>query len=224
MMTQEELINQATDSLLQPDVYYESLATALKTAPQIKDQHRKELMKALEFEDFRQKLSKGLHILVKQMQSSNFIEELKNCQHHAETFEGEAASIQQVYGFSDRSMELMYKFGGELIQKEAFDEAEAVFVVLTFLNPLISEYYIGAAISLFWQRKFPDCLACVGISKILQPEKAVSFIYSALSKIESGDTSSVKEDVQKLDEIFDKSPEQKKEWQELYNLIKIDIK
>ena len=221
------LLDEAVDSLMESDEYYQKQSTLLKSADQLKEQARQEIRKNLEASEFQKVMVHGLQLIITKIPDENLFEEFKNyknfAQAHLEELEKAASERlvvnQEIFGISEASMEKIYSLGTQLIGEVAYADAEAVFTVLCFLNPAVTAYFVGLAVACFSQGKYQECLICLEIPKILEPENISLHIYSALSKIKLEDTATLKEDVALLDTLFTKYPDEKKDWKDVYSVI-----
>ncbi len=226
-------LKELAESYLESDDYYESLATSLKSAKIWKIEHRKHIMKALDHKkNLSPILEKGVSLILERLPPmvspeawKKFQEEFSLLEETASKFskipeEGEIITNQQIMGISDPNLAAIYDLGRKLVEEKSFENALCIFQVLAFFNPFVGEYWIGQGISLFQLKQYEDAIGILSFAKILQPEKAAPFIYTALCHDQLNQPDQVKENLESADPILQQSPEEKALWGEIATLLK----
>lgn len=239
---ENKLVNEIIEQFLESDEYYQGRSTSIKSSRQLREEHREKLKEQFKFKSFEQKIQlgfetiyQGLPLLLSQIdwrQVSNELDRMHSQNREAYILamvpkldgEEELVTMQALFGISDQSLKSIYTLGTRLLDERKTVEAEAVFTVLAFLNPQVPEYLIGTASALYWQGKYEEALSCLDYTKILQPDKGISFIYSALCKAHLGDLYTSDSDLINLERIFRNSKEEKLKWEKIYNSITMKVR
>lgn len=201
------------DFFLQGDEEYQAQATPLKSAYQCKEEHRQQIRNALEMTDFRAKMELAWRVIYRELPQLR-----SEFSHLTEASFKEGEPFQTTFQISDATMLSIYSLGRRLLDLKSYKDAEAVFAFLVYLNPLIPEYLIGEGISFYQLGNYKDALVCLNLSKEMQPDKAISYIYSALCHRKLQDAA--ENDCKRIEEIFGTSKEEQEKWGSTYLFIK----
>lgn len=235
-IAENQWINQTADSLLEENSYYEKMANPLKSAEQFKAEHRKHLQEFLQFKDFKEKMNQGVDVVLErlpQMITANewtqfkedFARSIGRERHIASSFteqieQGQSTTFQNLMGISSHNMNHLYNLDRKLVEEKHFNQALAIFTMLTYLNPQVPEYWIGQAICLYSMAKYEEALAILQLAKVLQPDKVAPFIYSAFCNFALYRPEGIQQDLDLVHQILQHSETERAHWEEPYKVLK----
>jgi tetratricopeptide (TPR) repeat protein len=227
--------DEVLDILLEPYEYYELLATPLKQANAFKEEHRQCLKEMFQFNEFGRRMNKGFDLIIDLLPEivgrkawEKLAQEFAERDQHAQQYlsqrfsigeNGEPPTVQRLWGISDDSLLHIYNLGRQLLEDEQFDQADAVFTVLSYLNPNIPEYALGKGIALYSIGNYKDAAEMLQVAKTLLPNKVAPFLYSALCQTVLQNTEEVDKDLAAIEEIMKKSSEERDKWNDILKVL-----
>lgn len=150
-----ELIESQVEELIQSDDFYQKLATPLKSASVIKQEHRQQLTEFLQFKEQIARLDQAQKLITDLMPSfippvefDKIKQELDNSGAHFSDFMEKAEDsdrpilLQEMFGLSDETLMHVFALGKDLIEKGHFQDACSLFAFLTTLAPHVPSYWI----------------------------------------------------------------------------------
>lgn len=190
----DELIGSRVEELLQDDHYYQGLATSLKPAEVIKNEHRQQLLKALKMDDLQKHLIHAEE-LIKENHSDKFkkvIEEIEHSNEHMvkyyeqhrtelESKGTDPVLLKDIYGISNDSLSQIYELSKQYVTKKDFSNAESLLTYLTILAPDIIAFWISLGICFQALHKEWEAINIFNIAKILDQTDPAAYIYAAES-------------------------------------------
>lgn len=208
------------ESSLEPDAYYEAKATPVKPASAWKQEHREQLYRKFQFEEFSSKIKLGFNLISNKLSPMIGIQAYN---HVVQEFVERRAppklgqlkgnlTMQEEWSISIDSMNYIYDLASKFLDEQQCKEADSLFTVLCYLNPKVPEYSLGKCFALYLLEQYAEALDLLQLTKILQPDKAAPFIYSALCKQKLNLSEGYDEDMMKIYDIFGKSDEESQKW------------
>ncbi len=160
----EELIQEAAASLLETDEYYQSQATPLISAEQLKQRHLDEIRSVLESDELTVTVERGFDWIrqdiievLKEEELTRFFDDMSKINEESLSKLPEAAkkmitggeerlTYQDFFGLSDETLRSMYTLGFQYFQGKEFQKAVDVFSVVTTFNPYVSDFWNAMAL------------------------------------------------------------------------------
>lgn len=180
----DELIKAEVEKLIQEDTHYQSLATPLKSAAAIKQDHRQQLTEFFKFQQQRdfiehaqELITDHMPVFVPAFEFKKIKEELDNSPtHFAQFIETNKDKTfnrpilwQEMLGLSNETLLHIFSLGQDLVQKGKFQDALALFTFLTFLAPHVSSYWTLEGICLQKLNSHAEAIAAFAVAKQLDP-------------------------------------------------------
>ena len=96
----------------------------------------------------------------------------------------EGYTLQDMFCWPEKMMESMFSVASGLYQQRKFSDAAKAFSVLTMMNPLHSQYWIGQGLATQFQKENPesdieDALNAHYMAMMLDPDNPYPFVYHA---------------------------------------------
>lgn len=88
-------------------------------------------------------------------------------------------SFQELAGMQDSTIEALYQAARLLYEREQYEEAAALFGILTFFNAKHFIFWIGLGNSEFFLQRFEAALKAYAIAVHANPDEATPHLYSA---------------------------------------------
>lgn len=215
-------IEQAVEASLEPDAFYEAKATPLKPASAWKQEHKEQLCRKFQFQDFSSKIKLGFSLVSNKLspligiQAYNHVVqefvERKTPPKLVQVEQDKKLTMQEEWSISNDSMNYIYQLATKFLEEVQSKEADALFTVLCYLNPKVPEYSLGKCFALYLMQQYEEALELLQLTKILQPDNAAPFVYSALCKQKLNQTEGIDEDIMKIYDIFGKSEDESRKW------------
>ncbi len=213
-------IDKLVEASLESDSFYEAKATPIKPASAWKQEHREQLCRKFQFEDFSSKIKLGFNLIANKLSPMIGIQAYNHVvQEFVERktppkigqMQGKL-TMQEEWSISNDSMKYIYDLASKFLDEQQCKEADALFTVLCYLNPKVPEYSLGKCFALYLLEQYSEALDLLQLTKILQPDKAAPFVYSALCKQKLNMAEGYDEDMMKIYDIFGKSDEESQKW------------
>lgn len=117
-----------------------------------------------------------------------FMKELKsvNTAQGSPEEQASAATLQEMLGISNETIELFYRCGSALYEKNAFQEASDAFFVVAFLNYTQANPWIAMGLASQKNHQLEDALNAYAMANLVDCTTAVPQIYSAECYVEMG--------------------------------------
>lgn len=233
---QSVLLNKV-DTYLKPDSYYEALATPLKSASFIKEEHREQIKEILSLKLLRQSFQQADRLIKQELplhippydyeqvskeidQSTNHLGQvLMQCSQK----EKEALPVivpQHLYGFSDQTLLHVYGLAEELYNRKQYQEAHSLFHWLAALAPDIPAYWLSIGLCLQGLAQPDIALIYYEIAQTLSPQDPLPFAYAAFAHHQLKDRSKTQEYIQLAEQLMSQSPNE--ELQSFLNQFKAE--
>lgn len=228
----EKMIDVLIDSQLPSNLKYKELVKKdpLKSAVQLKEQHKEDLKTFLRIEETNRKLHRATELILERLPQMLSEQEWKRTVEEFEasiqtSFPAHASKrrkfnpdllFQNIFGISNPTLNHLYHLGKKLIEEAQYANAECLFTLLQFLNPYICEFWIGSSMALFFTEQYELALNGFEIAHLLETDKATPLIYCALCNIKLNKTAIAKECLQQLDRIFKQNNREQQEWGDVY--------
>lgn len=90
----------------------------------------------------------------------------------------QGGTIQDIYGISDKDMEVMFFSATRYLQRHEFKEAADSFLFLTFLNPYISQYWMGLGEGLRQLKDYEKAIEAYLLSSMMNYEDPRPYFHS----------------------------------------------
>lgn len=150
-----KLIENQVNDLIENDDYYLGLATPLKSASILKEEHRHKLTDFFQFKEQIARLEQAQMLItdlmplsVSPLEFTKIMEEINNSGQHFNTFmkntgvSDKPILLQEMLGLSDETLLHIYALGKDLVEKDNFQDAGSIFTLLTTLAPHVQSYWI----------------------------------------------------------------------------------
>lgn len=225
----DELIESQVESLVQDDAYYQNFATPLKSASQIKVEHRKQLIDFFKLTELRSQLESAPvlveNLLVDLISPAEFDKvkaELDKSGEHFISFIGSMGKdsgekpilFQEMFGLSDETLLHIYDLSVDLVKKGKYEDANTLFVFLTTLAPHVPSYWIAEGACLQALNRHEEAIAVFNAAKFLNASDPAPVAYSMESYYMLKDMSSAKAELEALKEIVKSLPaDEKSNWE-----------
>lgn len=91
------------------------------------------------------------------------------------------ATLQQLFGISDQTLEEIYAIAHNLQKKEGdYSTSKALFRFLTILNPTLEDLWIGFGFSLMHLDQFTESYFCFDYARLLNPGSPAPLYFSTI--------------------------------------------
>lgn len=156
-------IDEAAESLLEEDSYYQSRASDLVSPEMLKQRHKEEIKEALKNQELADSITRGFEWIKQDIIEVLSIEELEpffcdlgkineeHLRHPPESItqkltNRETVSLQELFDISNHTMQKIYTLGYQYYQNKDYDRAIDIFSVVTAFNPFISDFWNALAL------------------------------------------------------------------------------
>jgi tetratricopeptide (TPR) repeat protein len=227
----DQNLNDAATALLEDDLFYEKHATPLKSATYLKHEHFEFIKEQLALKDFSDKIQLAFEAIVKylpervsSLEWNQIKEQFLHAKEHMHHWDGDSKAIcfQKIMGFSDSTLHDIYSVACQLIDNTDYQEALALFTLLTFLKGNCPQFWMGLAICLYHQSHFEEALEALKIVKILDRENLPCWIYSTLCHLQTN-VKIAHEDYHHVETLM-KQADHPREWAEILTYINQQLK
>lgn len=233
----DELIETQVENLIQDDDYYQALATPLKPAAIVKKEHREQLTEFFNFKEQRARFEQAQALITDLMPSfaspeafAKVKEELNNStayfSHFIKSSEAESSDrpilLQEMFGLSDETLLHIYAFGRDLVGKGQFQDALALFALLTTLAPHVPSYWISEGLCFQKLNLHEEALAAFSAAKFLNPLDPTPIAYSIESHHILKENEQMKNEIESLEKVVaNLDSNEKATWKERLNNYKM---
>jgi len=208
----DELIGSKVDVLLENDSYYQQMATKLKPASVIKQEHRELIIRQLKMNELQTQLIKAEELIrghlaeVSPNEYKKVIDEFEHATEHLMTFtpkrEGaekdQPLLLQEILGISDHSLSLIYQLARRYAKDNEFSNARALFSYLTTLAPQHSVFWMSLGICFQMLNLDKEAVEAFMISKTLNDSEPASYIYAAESYLKLKERDKAKQEIEEV--------------------------
>ncbi len=227
-----ELVESQVSELIQHDDYYQGLATPLKSAAVVKQEHKTQLSEVLNFKEQRIRLNHAQKIIIDLMPThvspaevTKINEEFDKSVSHFSNFKIETDKpllFQDMLGFSDETLLHIYSLGLNLVKIGQFQDALALFNFLTMLTPHVTSYWILEGICFQHLNLHKEALAAFSAAKFLNPIDPLPIAYSIECYRSLKETDLLRQEVQLLEKIVTALEAKERDiWYNRLNLLKM---
>lgn len=126
---------------------------------------------------------------------------------------------QDLFGFSDTTMQVLYDVADHLFEESSYDQAQKVLTLIVTLSPYVITYWIALGVSYHAQKNFAKAKAVYRFAHKLNPNKAISLIHLLQCAIESKDKPLLIEVRSQIEALFKKNDSQLEQWEESYRRL-----
>jgi type III secretion system low calcium response chaperone LcrH/SycD len=88
-------------------------------------------------------------------------------------------TVQEMFGISKESYDAMYKIGSDFFTREKTEEALKIFVLLTTLNNLVFEPWLGLGSCWQMKNRFPEALQAFSMAALLKYDDPAPHLFTA---------------------------------------------
>lgn len=215
-------LDRLIESSLESDSYYEAKATPIKSASAWKQEHREQICRKFQFEEFSSRIKLGFNLIANKLspmigiQAYNHVVqefvERKAPPKLIEVEPNQRLTMQEEWSISNDTMNHIYQLATKLLEDNHYKDADALFTVLCYLNPKVPEHSLGKCFALYLLEQYDEALELLQFTKILMPQDAAPYVYSALCNQKLGKAANYDEDMMKIYDIFGKSEGEKEKW------------
>lgn len=206
-----EIIDQKVDNLLQNDAYYQQMATPLKSAAILKQEHRRQLVEFLKMERLGSHLAHAEKLIQEHLphliSHHKFEKVKKEMDHSAEHLVTYLQSIQEskeqennilfqdMCGVSDETLKEVYRLAEHFVKDKHYVDAQHILVWLIILAPDISGFWLALGICLQSQGIDNEAIEVFELAKKLNPDEPASYVYKAESLIKLKEKDKAREEI-----------------------------
>jgi len=228
----KQIVDAQVDLYLEEDSYYQKLASPLKSADQLKQEHREHIQSTLLMKEFRDSLSHAISLIFNELPKTLHPNEFAKVQDEMEhildfldepvpeSYEGEPVIFHKLWNISDETLHHIHHFANGLIQRKQYEDAHDVLSFLVTLAPDISRFWSCRALCLQAMNKQDEALQVLQVAKILAPDDPVPMIYSCNGYLHLKDKKKATEELKMLESCLDAHPESKAAWQPIQKSLK----
>lgn len=217
------------------DYQMQSKSNHLKSAEQIKAQNKQQIREQLRMDEYQHKLGLACKIIAERLPRfihpqnwaqvlSEFEESLNRSLPPANPVKESQVDptliFQNILGISNDTVNFIYQLGKQLINENEYEKAAAIFTFLHFLNPFVSEFWMGAGMSLYYGGLNEEALIDLEIAHLLATDRAAPWVYTALCHLSLNNKNAVREDLKQINKLFQKNKEEKVIWNDVITSIK----
>lgn len=213
-----EVIDAEIEAMLEDDSYYQGLATSLKPASVLKEEHRKKLREFFEMKELYSQLASAQKLaldllppLVAREQFTKIKDEIEQSTAHfvqfVESTNTEAIErpilFQEMFGFSDETLLHMYDLASDLVNKKKYEYASDLFRFLTVLAPHVASYWIGLGVCLQALDRHEDATAVFRAAKFLHPLDPLPLIHIMECYLSLKDKAKIKQELAEIEKLIE---------------------
>jgi len=221
----DEFVSSRVDELLEDEDYYQQMATNLKPASVIKQEHRELILKQLKMEELHTQLVMAEELIQEHLAEvdpngyQKVIEELDNGSEHLMAFTPESSSeteeekeeekpvlLQAVFGISDESVKQIYALARYYAEKNEYSNARALFTYLTMLAPNQMIFWVLLGVCFQALNLDQEALETFAIVKALNPSEPASYIYSAESYLKLKEKGKAEQEMDEVKPFLEQHP------------------
>lgn len=192
------------DHFLESDEYYEMIATPLKPASIIKQEHRQELLELLNPHDLKAKMNGARKLIREHLAATSSPEELLRIEEEMDYFmhfinhskEGCSCSIiyKQSFDIPSDILLQIYRLACQFIENKQYENARLLFTFLTSITPAVSDFWIAFGVCLQAMEFHEGAILLFANAKTLTPSNPAPYIYTAESYIKLQDRAHAQEE------------------------------
>ena len=119
-----------------------------------------------------------------------------------------AENFQDILGFSEETVDWIYQVGKHCLEKQQYNEGVSVFCFLTMLNNRASDYWLGLGLSQRYAGDEEVAIYSFAMASLLNEEQPVSRYHSAEIYYNLGEIEDAKFELEKLEQIVEKTKDQ----------------
>lgn len=232
----DRFIESQIETLLEEDDYYQFFATSLKPAYLFKQMHRDQMKDFFKADTFRSQLDKAqnsiTHLLPTLISAEEFAQVKAEFDQSGDHFSRFTKSIedspsekpilfQEMFGLSDATLLHIYALATDLVEKENYQEASDLFVLLTALAPHVENYWVGHGVCLQALNLHEEAISMFSIAKLLNRSDPIPFWYSMESYQALQQKEARKAEIEAVKEVIKTlEGEEKTIWEEKFEKIK----
>jgi len=110
-----------------------------------------------------------------------------NTNHRAlRDFFGEGGTFQDLYGLSDREMDIRYRHAMDLLNQKQYGEAETMLNYLASLNPYRKKYWMGMGMAQLYAGDHVTAVESYSMATLLDPSDPAPYFFSSYSFLALG--------------------------------------
>lgn len=232
----KEFVESQVDFFLEDDSYYQTMATPLKSAEQLKREHRDRIKESLLMTEFRDSITKAISLIFTKLPQHLHHKEFEIVKNEMEHIldhlanppnldpsmgeEPQPIIFRKLWGISNDTLLHIHHFANGLIQKQEFKDANDLLTFLVTISPDIAGFWISRGICLQGMQRDEEALQVLNVAKILAPDDPIPMIYIINGHLRLKDKGKAAEELQHLEECLNSHPEEKKNW----NALAISLK
>jgi len=234
----EEVIDPEIEGLLKDDAYYQKLATPLKSAKLVKEEHRQQLKEIFKLSVLREELNRAQKLMLELL--PNFLppeefaqvkkESDESSQHFVQFIEKINANeerekpilLQEMFGFSDSTLLHTYALASDLVKKGNIADAYSLFVFLATMAPYVASYWVAQGVSLKALGRVEEAIPIFETAILLDPKDPLSRAHMIESLIAMKERDRARSEYDALkDVIKGLSSEEKRMWEQRISNFRI---
>jgi tetratricopeptide (TPR) repeat protein len=226
-------LNERVDNFVESQDYH-YLETSLKSSNTIKQQYKEELNQfksTVLIDQFIQTLEymskhlpeicndKEIKQIKKEFEEANqtFVQNLNKAMEFNEIDEN--LKFQEMYGFSNQTLQCIYRLGNHCFTHHQLIEAKQIFNLLVYLAPHVSSFWIALGICYYQEKKITEALAFLDIAEHINPKNPLIYIYKCECLLIEDQHSQVQNELKKIEDLFEDSS-LKDQWVAQYESLK----
>lgn len=232
----KEFVDSQVDFFLEDDSYYQHMATPLKSAEHLKQEHRNRIKKSLLMKEYRESIAKAVALILSKMSHYVRPEEFEKVKSEMEhiidhlanpvevdmggTEEAQPLLFRKLWGISNDTLLHIHHFANALIQQKHYNEANHVLTFLVTVAPDIAGFWTSRGICLQALHHDDEAFQVFNVSRILAPEDPIPIIYICNGYLRLKDKKKAADELKKLEDCLHHHPDQKKTWHSLWMSLK----
>lgn len=236
MDDREDFFEKIADGELPPEEHFIPLATPLKSAAQLREDYKQDLMVSLKSDDFKNSIKRAISVIAESHFDILTPEEVAEMGESfakvtddkinnpsseiTETKPDEFISYQKLFGISDQTLTSIYKIAHDLAKKEKFDEAIDIFSFLMMLNPQIEDFTYGLGLCYQLKEDWSHALSYLNLACEANPNSVGAHVSSVECCKKLGDAQNVQIHLEAIEKIQKEEPQAVENWENVIESIK----
>jgi tetratricopeptide (TPR) repeat protein len=232
----DDIVKSEVESFIPDESYYKMFATPLKPPSAYRNAHRDNLMDFFKFEEMHEQLEEApkiiLHLMPNYLSEEEFNKIKNELNKSINQFiliaisMGETSEkpivLQEFFGITNDSLLRIYELGVDLVKKDNYKDAVALFVFLTTMTPYVPSFWIAQGVCLQAMDRHEDAIEVFKNAKILKRNDPVPSTYIIESYLNLKNKDEAKVELDTLKNIVSSlEDDKKKSWEQKIKEIAI---
>lgn len=222
-------LDEIVESLLKDNEYYQSKATRLISANQLKEKDRELIKESITNPALRESIGRAFDLIHKDMgrelnreESVAFFKDLETVNpetidHLSERVEalskeGKEITFQQIFSLPDNDLKKIYVLGYKYFQNKQIDNAFDIFILLITLNPYVADFWHALGLSYEAKNDLPSAIEAHTVASTLDKNHIAAHISLAKCLISQNRQKEGLELLERAQKIIDQNPALERAW------------